>query len=56
MRYLDDDVEWVLLTCDADLVECVDLCGSAQNNTIKLSLSQFPRRQHGNYFGTYSSS
>lgn len=56
LKYLDDDSEWVLLTCDADLEECMDINIESKKCTFKLFLHQSFHLVPGSSFtGTGSS-
>lgn len=38
LQYLDDDEEWMLLACNADLQECVEVMRASQRTAVKLKV------------------
>ena len=41
LKYMDDDGEWIRLTCDVDLEDCKETHKFCQSNTIKISLYKY---------------
>ncbi|XP_028768116.1 LOW QUALITY PROTEIN: protein NLP2-like [Neltuma alba] len=56
LKYLDEEGEWVLLTCDADLEESKDTYRSSKNRTMRFALFQASPLNLANTFGSNSSS
>lgn len=51
LKYLDDESEWVLLTCDADLLECIDVYKSSSAQTVRILVHSNGQPVLGTSFG-----
>lgn len=40
LKYMDDEEEWVLITCDADIKECIDVAQTLGRHTVKVMVRQ----------------
>lgn len=36
IKYLDDDGEWILITCDEDVQECIEVSRHLETKTIRM--------------------
>ncbi|XP_009393072.2 protein NLP3 [Musa acuminata AAA Group] len=51
IKYLDDDHEWVMLTCDSDLEECIEISRLSGAHIIRLSVHDI-MTHHGSSCGS----
>lgn len=46
MKFLDDEAEWMLLSCDADMIECIDIFKSTGGHYMKLMVQELQVTNH----------